>query len=609
MSKQPNLLKFMIPLSLLLIFFSFSVFATTEQDLEDSVVAYYALEESAFPYIDSVNGVDFITGVATDRVTDKINYGQDFGFGGDYLQTNTSTIFEMSEFTWNIWHEPHTIGPSERQQILSTQPTSGSSHGCYLQIYKINETWADDLLFSCFNSTGGFNTIVPDFASVGTKVMITVTYNGTYATIYKNGVEQTNYAYRQKGGDIAYSTGNHRLETRRYSGAYTPRADMDEISIYNKALSQTEIDFLYASNNPDSDQQYHFIDTILSIQITNPANETRTNVQEPVQYTINTTGENDTLNCYLYIDSVLNQTDSFIVNRVADKEFNVTWMNGIHQFHVNCTSAINPMSSASFDFDYDDREPFVMTPSPNTFNTTTFSGYSMNIYGNVTDDNLERINLTLRYPNGTVFWNNDSGIVSLTEYLWDETFNTTPEDNGDWSMEIWATDGINDAELSISFTVANCVPDWSCNSFTTCNTTDQQLCNGVTDINNCSYPYSGDYSEFGVLPCDYCIADIQIINQSACQAQTQDTCYIDDNFGTCCNVTGFANDCYGGIVQTVDVYCEYDVLCTLFDYHEEDLSASILSTATKFLVVVGTFVFIFIIGFGISYGIRKYKLR
>jgi hypothetical protein len=52
-----------------------------------------------------------------------------------------------------------------------------------------------------------------------------------------------------------------------------------------------------------------------------------------------------------------------------------------------------------------------------------------------------------------------------------------------------------------------CTPNWTCSGYGTCNSSDLQPCNAVTDLNTCNESYIGDYSEFTPQACDFCTPD------------------------------------------------------------------------------------------------------
>jgi hypothetical protein len=461
-----------------------------------------------------------------------------------------------------------------------------------------------------------------------------------------------------------------------------------------------------------------------SFVLWNPANATRTNVQEPISYEVYDS-DHALTSCSLYIDTVLNETNASVMNDTISYFYPV-WAEGFHSWYVQCNDGETVATSETRYYDMDSTEPFTQTSSPSSFNTSVFTGYAMNIMGNVTDNNLYRVNRTIRYPNGTVFYNNYSGDlpVNTTLYSWDNDFNTTALPNGIYEMYIESADshtanimpdalnieknlplkklsytlnygavsialtggngssalsdfttfknpdryrwrwdfnknlqkgdtleftinadqslkylagskyqghfiindkywldfestdvkvnsvvqmgvttfqvnteviknnankitfdslgGLNEADLLLEFEINNCEPDWSCNGFTACNTTDEQTCNSVVDQNTCGLPYEGDYSEFGVFPCNYCSRDIVVFNESACSATTDDktVCYLDNNFATCCNVTGLGSDCYADVPQSEDTVCVAES-CSFFSYTSNDITGAVINFVSK----------------------------
>jgi hypothetical protein len=177
-----------------------------------------------------------------------------------------------------------------------------------------------------------------------------------------------------------------------------------------------------------------------SLVLWNPPNATRTNVNENVAFEVYDS-DNATTSCSLYIDSVLNATDNAVVNDTVTYFF-PAWSQGVHNWYVQCNDGLVNATSQTRVFDYDTSSPFIQSVSPSTFNTTIFSGYSMNIEGNVTDNNLWRVNRTISYPNGSVFYTNYSGDLAplTTEYSWDDAFNTTMMPNGVYTLFIDVAD-------------------------------------------------------------------------------------------------------------------------------------------------------------------------
>lgn len=176
------------------------------------------------------------------------------------------------------------------------------------------------------------------------------------------------------------------------------------------------------------------------IQLYNPPDETRTNINENVTFKF-INDENATSECSLYIDDQLNKTNSSVLNNTLTS-FVVNWTDGYHTWRVECYNGQDNATSETRLFIYDSSEPVINSVSPSPFNNTIFTNNVMTIIGNVTDNSLYRVNRTIFYPNGSVFYNNFSGDleVNTTLYSWNETFNTTNMPNGYYRMLIEAAD-------------------------------------------------------------------------------------------------------------------------------------------------------------------------
>ena len=171
-----------------------------------------------------------------------------------------------------------------------------------------------------------------------------------------------------------------------------------------------------------------------------PDNATRTNTQDPVEFEVYDS-DNLTTVCQLYVDSVLNATNSTVRNDTVTYFYPV-WSPGVHTWNVRCNDTFTLTTSETRIFDYDASAPFISLSSPSPFNTTIFSAGTMLLKGNVTDNNLWRVMRTIYYPNGSIFYQNYSGDLPAftTIYSFADTFNTTTMPNGFYRAFIEGTD-------------------------------------------------------------------------------------------------------------------------------------------------------------------------
>lgn len=292
-------------------------------------------------------------------------------------------------------------------------------------------------------------------------------------------LNEWNYiAYRHTPASPTYQSylsinGNHGPATNSYAwlenaGAYTcvgkqyhPGVNIatfvggiDEVRVYDSFLSTEELDYeyaLYTAATPD-------------LTIVSPSVYSRNNVPLDVSYYLEDE-DNLTLSCDLYVDDILDASNSSVDNNTVTS-LSSSMSPGIHIWSLNCTDGENTVTSGDYYYDYDNSTPFINVTSPLSFNNTVFSNNTMSIVGDISDSSgLFRVNVTIFRPNGTVFWNNYSGDLdnTTTDYSWNEVFDTTDEQNGDWSMLIEATDpeqisdlgGLNPSTLEISFEVNN----------------------------------------------------------------------------------------------------------------------------------------------------------
>jgi hypothetical protein len=469
-----------------------------------------------------------------------------------------------------------------------------------------------------------------------------------------------------------------------------------------------------------------------SFVIWNPANETRANVAEQIEFEVYDS-DHATTSCALYVDAALNATNASTLND-TNTFFSPSWSQGIHTWYISCNDTVTIATSGTYYFDYDTSAPFIQSASPSSFNTTVFSSFFMNIIGNVTDNNLWRVNRTIYYPNGTVYHNNYSGDLAplTTLYEWSDTFNTTALINGIYTMFIDAADshtakeikpaksvtvdkihkklayeltydtvevaltggtaaaefsdvkteklvdrytfeynfgkklakgetsifrvtsqypiiyledssytahfilaekywldfeessgntvavnkideynydvtitfekaldklsfnslgGLNEANLSIEFEIDNCVPLWSCGGYGSCQTNDTAPCSSAVDLNTCGLSYEGDFSEFSEQACNYCSRNIVVVNATDCSHSSSLHCYNDTNFGSCCNVTSIAADCFADTVQTEPVVCVNES-CNMFAYSANDITGAAVEVVAKFVIGLASVAFL-----------------
>jgi len=235
------------------------------------------------------------------------------------------------------------------------------------------------------------------------------------------------------------------------------------------------------------------------------------------------------------------------------------------------------------------------------------NGWSVGNGDGLDDANTWTYNHTVNY-NGT-------GTASFYELgVFQESY-TSPfalscnvEDSDDYYLMFNARVGSTFHEVYIDWfnltytnpdNITVCEPAFSCGGYGSCNITNNASCTSATDSNSCGLGFGtcGELlSDFPDQACDYCDDSVTIQSTSACVNDSENVTYIDANFGTCCNVTGFANDCGFDTVRNSSTFV-VSQSCGTFDYDEGDISLAVIDTAVKFIFNWSLFVMLIVVIF------------
>lgn len=417
-----------------LAFCAFSVSGAVYDDLNNEIDYFWAFNESSSPIYDYVDGEDMSLGTDLDYQQDGIyNYSAFWKNNGYYLSNIYINVSES--FTLGTWIKPYS--DTEDGYVVGT--IGGWIQFAVGNANNANRCGATALCLSIYDGSNydDISTSIP-FNSSAWFLMVG-TYNGTHACMYVNNDSTCVLSNGVGSNRQLYIGGDDDDDADSNLNAYT-----EGMFIYEGyGLNQDEVDFLYNQGSPTDAQFYPYstppaIDTTPIVTINSPQ-DIRSNESQDVQYTV--TDDNSTFICQLYVDDVLNATNTSVSNNTLSS-FSVVWDYGVHDYYVNCSDTNNIGTSSIYTYDFDDREPFIQSGSPSADNSSVFDSFTMDIIGNVTDDAIWKVNRTIFYPNGTVFYNNYSGeLANLTNYNWSDTFNTTTFPNSDgYILYIEATD-------------------------------------------------------------------------------------------------------------------------------------------------------------------------
>jgi hypothetical protein len=214
--------------------------------------AYFKLDDLTGPVIDSAQGNDGTNFGATRGVTGKIDDCFSFNGSTDYVDIDSilPTIASTTQGTWNVWVKPTSaISPLPTQFILSFSATNspGAIGVVMFNNGVVRGELNDNLGTLWFVDT---NTSV---LSVGTWSMITLVQNGVTPKLYIDGVNisqtVTGASTTEWFSDVP-TIDNGRLAVLDFNGngkILHFEGDIDEVGIFNTALTSTQITELYNS--------------------------------------------------------------------------------------------------------------------------------------------------------------------------------------------------------------------------------------------------------------------------------------------------------------------------------------------------------------------------
>ena len=248
----------LLMLSIFVFLFSFSLASASAPDPADTV-AYYTLDEtSGTTASDSTpNGNDgtannnrvFTSNTGTSGI---INSGADLTQDNDWI--NLGTIDDTTNsFTYSMWVNFASLpngGCGDIQTFFGHRTGSTTSTYRYMNYHPS----------SCGqNSFQGFvgnieldSGIAP---SIDTWYHVVLTFDGTTAKLYVDDVETDS-------GTGAGTLSNNDISIGRREGSNNQyiNGKVDEVGIWDRALTSDEVSYLYAEGSPDSIQQYPFSD-------------------------------------------------------------------------------------------------------------------------------------------------------------------------------------------------------------------------------------------------------------------------------------------------------------------------------------------------------------
>ena len=265
----PSFLKFFFSIFTILILASASYGAVDTEALATATVAYYTFDENTgTTAFDSVGNNDGIISGAT-WTTGKINNGLDFGSTSNlrYVDMGNGLMPTSGDWTVSAW-----IYPTESSfGVIMSQgrPTTSQSFGFNTFTLAFGPT--QNIRFD-FNKDGTHTGNLYQHLSSGTLELnewhyVTAVYSSSGdVKIYLNG--QLDYNEDAVSGlelqtDIPFVVGA-RFRTN-FEASFGGK--IDEPVVFNRALTQEEVTYLFNSGSPTVNQQYPFSSNVETLEV------------------------------------------------------------------------------------------------------------------------------------------------------------------------------------------------------------------------------------------------------------------------------------------------------------------------------------------------------
>lgn len=330
---------FFVFLFLIILNFNFISSAPNWNDypsLNNGLVSYWTFDNASTTIaVDSINHYNLTLNNSPSAINSaKIGKGINLTstgvrYGGSYANSSVNiTQITGQNITINGWININSMG-SQYGGIykIGKNENTGDETTCVL-FSEIVDIQPDTYLLNCPNTNAV--TEISSAGGIGTWVMMTMEYD-------VNGLTLTAYANTTQIGMINLTTPiteGEFLLNNRYDGYYSD-AGYDEVSIWNRTLTPTEINNLYNSGaglqfSPASPS----ITPNMSISSRSPANETF-NESNLIYFPIDVVTTNSTIkNVTIILDGVNNLSNTTSWNGSVFYNLSVNIPNGNHSYTI-----------------------------------------------------------------------------------------------------------------------------------------------------------------------------------------------------------------------------------------------------------------------------------
>lgn len=357
--------------------------ASWTTSLNVDLIAYFKLNEtSGTTSIDSI-GTFNLTESGTSSTPNHagiINGSWDFNTNNDFLVSSINTgIVGNNARTISGWVNPDSIATGQLMGIGFGSDNDefalgwNSTLGIYLTAFGANDLQGNGVM------------------NVSNWSMLTVTYDGSNLSLWFNGAYDSS-----KTATLTTINEKIRISTRESWGTGA-NAKIDEVSIWNRSLTSSEITQLYNDGNAITQ-----VEGLIAIVLNSPENNSLQLINSDIILNATASSINTLQNMSLYINGTLNETKSLSGN-LDTETFNKSFSTlGQYNWTIESCDNVECVNSETRTFKIKD---FLFNSA--TLNSTSFETATETFILNVSGD-ISSASASLFY-NGTEYTTTRSG--------------------------------------------------------------------------------------------------------------------------------------------------------------------------------------------------------
>lgn len=225
---------------------------------------------------------------------------------------------------------------------------------------------------------------------------------------------------------------------------------MDTVTFFNRAWNVDEVSSYHNSGSGVNCSEFVGINLEIefyTFNLTNNSNISSSTIPYTLNFEYNITANiEDIITCKLYEDSILVNTSIINATEQSYRNISKTFTSQVNYTSFNYELICNDSSINATDTNktinvlIDETQPEIYFYYPLDSNiSATKEMLSLNV--SFEDDNLYNATITVYFPNESIYYTNNSGIINTTTFNFTEELNLSGESDGSWIVQAKGCDG------------------------------------------------------------------------------------------------------------------------------------------------------------------------